>query len=50
MSGLESVLDNIDKNLDDAVDRLFALLRIESISTDPAYAGGCEKLSPRCGS
>ncbi|MEM8649624.1 MAG: M20/M25/M40 family metallo-hydrolase [Pseudomonadota bacterium] len=43
MSSLNSVLENIDNNLDDAVDRLFALLRIESISTDPAYAGECKR-------
>ncbi len=41
MSELEAVLENIDANLDHSVDRLFELLRIESISTDPAYAEQC---------
>ena len=43
MSELEAVLENIDSNLDHSVDRLFELLRIESISTDPAYAGQCKE-------
>jgi len=36
---LDRVLDTIDRDLDESLARLFALLRIESISTDPAYAG-----------
>ena len=36
MSDLEAVLANIESNLDAAYERLFALLRIRSISTDPA--------------
>lgn len=40
---LEAVLAHIDENLDTATDRLFELLRIESISTDPAYADECQK-------
>lgn len=43
MSGLSQVLEAIDNNMDAAVDRLFSLLKIESISTDPAYAGECRK-------
>ena len=43
MSTLETVLDHIDKNLDRSLERLFALLRIASISTDPAYKKDCEK-------
>lgn len=43
MSNLDAVLGSIDKNLDASLDRLFDLLRIESISTDPAYAGECKK-------
>jgi acetylornithine deacetylase/succinyl-diaminopimelate desuccinylase-like protein len=40
-TALQSVLDHVDSHLDDSVARLFELLRIESISTDPAYAGAC---------
>ncbi|MCB1370043.1 MAG: M20/M25/M40 family metallo-hydrolase [Rhodobacteraceae bacterium] len=38
MSDLEAVLDRIDADLDQAIERLFATLRLKSISTDPAYA------------
>ena len=38
---LPAVLDRIDSDLDASLDRLFALLRIQSISTDPAYAPQC---------
>ena len=41
MSELQTVLQNIDANLDHSVDRLFELLRIESISTDPTFAKQC---------
>lgn len=37
MTKLDDVLSNIDANLDAALARLFAILRIKSISTDPAY-------------
>lgn len=40
---LGPVLDRIDADLPDAIDRLLALLRIPSISTDPAYAVECQK-------
>ena len=43
MSNLDAVLGSIDNNLDASIDRLFDLLRIESISTDPAYADECKK-------
>ncbi len=39
MSDLDAVLARIDANLDAAMQRLFATLRLKSISTDPAYAG-----------
>jgi acetylornithine deacetylase/succinyl-diaminopimelate desuccinylase-like protein len=39
MSDLDKVLGAIDADLDGALDRLFATLRLKSISTDPAYAG-----------
>jgi len=41
MSSLDAVLDRIDQNLDQSLERLFALLRIPSISTDPAYGPQC---------
>lgn len=42
MAALESVLDKIDANLDSALGRLFQLLAIKSVSTDPAFAGECK--------
>ena len=39
---LDAVLSRIDDDLDAALDRLFDLLRIQSISTDPAYKGDCQ--------
>jgi acetylornithine deacetylase/succinyl-diaminopimelate desuccinylase-like protein len=41
MKALEAVLDRIDQDIDQSVARLFALLRIASISTDPAYKDQC---------
>jgi acetylornithine deacetylase/succinyl-diaminopimelate desuccinylase-like protein len=41
MSQLDAVLAHIDSDLDAALERLFVLLRIKSISTDPAYAAEC---------
>ena len=41
MSSLQPVLDQIEKDSQHALDRLFEFLRIESISTDPAYASQC---------
>ncbi len=38
---LARVLSTIDENLDRSLERLFALLRIESVSTDPAFAKNC---------
>ena len=40
---LPAVLDRIDNDLDASLDRLFALLRIQSVSTDPAFAPQCRK-------
>ena len=41
MSTLDAVLSRIDQDLDASVERLFALLRIPSVSTDPAYKEHC---------
>jgi len=40
---LGPVLSIIDRDLDKSLERLFALLRIPSISTDPAYRSECRK-------
>ena len=40
---IDGVLAAIDRNLDKSLERLFELLRIPSVSTDPAFAGDCEK-------
>jgi len=40
---LEKILTRIDNQLDEALERLFAFLRLKSISTDPAYAQECRK-------
>ncbi|MXN65757.1 M20/M25/M40 family metallo-hydrolase [Stappia sp. GBMRC 2046] len=41
MSRLDNVLARIDANLDKSVERLFDLVKIKSISTDPAFKGDC---------
>ena len=41
MSTLEAVLSRIDQDLDRSLERLFALLRIASVSTDAAYKDQC---------
>ncbi|MBU3732508.1 MAG: M20/M25/M40 family metallo-hydrolase [Beijerinckiaceae bacterium] len=43
MSRLDDVLARIDADLDQSLERLFAWLRIQSISTDSAFAGECRK-------
>ncbi|HEX2257157.1 MAG TPA: dipeptidase [Afifellaceae bacterium] len=45
---LDKVLARIDAELDDSLARLFALLRIPSISTDPGYASACRKAADWC--
>jgi acetylornithine deacetylase/succinyl-diaminopimelate desuccinylase-like protein len=40
---LDAVLARIDADLPDAVDRLLNLLRIPSISTDPAFKADCDR-------
>jgi len=39
---LQKVLDRIDADFDNSLQRLFALLRIKSISADPAFAAECK--------
>ncbi len=41
MTTLATVLQQIDSDTDAATDRLFDLLKIKTISTDPAYASDC---------
>ncbi|MCK4713255.1 MAG: hypothetical protein KAT26_10285, partial [Marinosulfonomonas sp.] len=40
---LDAVLAKIDENLPEATNRLLDLLRIPSISTDPAFKGDCDR-------
>ena len=40
---LDEVLARVDAQLPDSLDRLMDLLRIPSISTDPAFAGDCNR-------
>ncbi|ODT80043.1 MAG: hypothetical protein ABS76_17795 [Pelagibacterium sp. SCN 64-44] len=40
---IDTVLESVDSGLEQSLERLFALLRIRSISTDPAYAGQCRE-------
>ena len=42
MTQLDNVLAHIDTQMDAALERLFAVIRIKSISTDPAYAAECQ--------
>ena len=39
---LQPVLDRIDADFDNSLERLFSLLRIKSVSADPAFAGDCK--------
>ena len=39
---LPAVLQKIDADLDQSLERLFEFLRIQSISTDPAYKDQCQ--------
>src|ERR1700728_2266077 len=40
---LQPVLDRIDADFDNSLERLFTLLRIKSISSEPAFAADCRK-------
>ncbi len=41
MASLDKVLDKIDANLDASLGRLFKLISIKSVSTDPAFKADC---------
>jgi acetylornithine deacetylase/succinyl-diaminopimelate desuccinylase-like protein len=41
MSELDAVLEHIDRDLDQSINRLFDFLKIQSVSTDPAYKEQC---------
>jgi acetylornithine deacetylase/succinyl-diaminopimelate desuccinylase-like protein len=43
MAKIDDVLETIDKNQPAALTRLFELLSIPSVSTDPAHAGDCAR-------
>jgi acetylornithine deacetylase/succinyl-diaminopimelate desuccinylase-like protein len=43
MSVIDTVLEKADANLNSSLEKLFALCRIKSISTDPAYKDECRK-------
>jgi acetylornithine deacetylase/succinyl-diaminopimelate desuccinylase-like protein len=45
---LDKVLARIDADLDDSLARLFALLRIPSVSTDPGYASAVSNAADWC--
>lgn len=40
---LDKVLEVIDRDIEQSIERLYALLKIPSVSTDPAYRKDCEK-------
>lgn len=42
-ANVDAVLAQVDAGLEQSLERLYALLRIKSISTDPAYAAECQK-------
>ena len=46
MASIDAVLQTLDQNRPAALDRLFALLAIPSISTDAAYAPHCDRAAP----
>jgi len=47
MTDVNTILAEADKALDQSLDRLFDLVRIPSISTDPAYKEDCRRAAER---
>ena len=43
MASIDAVLSKIDQNLDAAIERLFAFVKIPSVSTDPAFKAECQR-------
>ena len=48
MTQLEQVLSKLDENLDEDLERLFGLLKIPSVSTDPSYHKDCVAAAEYC--
>jgi acetylornithine deacetylase/succinyl-diaminopimelate desuccinylase-like protein len=48
MNDVERVLGRVDANLEQSLERLFALLRIKSISADPHYKNDCREAAEWC--
>ncbi|OYY13429.1 MAG: hypothetical protein B7X76_03765 [Azorhizobium sp. 39-67-5] len=48
MAALDDILNRVDSQLDQSLDRLFDFLRIPSISTDPAHAAACQQAAEHC--
>ncbi|MEM7692987.1 MAG: dipeptidase [Pseudomonadota bacterium] len=40
---VDAILSHVDQTMDDSLERLFSLLRIPSISTDPAHKADCRR-------
>src|SRR4051794_11894606 len=45
---IDRVLSRVDADFDGSLDRLFALLRIKSISADPHYKADCREAAEWC--
>ena len=43
MTDSQTPLAYAEAHIDDSVERLFALMRVQSVSTDPAYAAECQR-------